>query len=1145
MVFADLVGFTTFSEAADPEHVKNLVDDCFDRLAGNVTAFGGHVDKIVGDALIALFGAPVAHEDDPERAVRAALALQQSMDEFCEGHDVAVELRVGVNTGEVLVGAIRAGDDYTAMGDVVNTASRLQTAAAPGQVLVGNSTYEATSAVVRYEPGGELDVRGRGEPVRAWIAREALVPPGRRTSRGPTPLVGRSAELNQICETIESAKARRRAQLLLLLGEAGVGKTRLAREATATCGAAPSSIVLHGQCVPYGETNVWWPIGEAIRGAIELDPPTSDDVEKRTTEAVRDTLGLAADDAEAGRIASGLLSLMGRVDVPEEIDPARARDEATRAAQVFLEGLASRQPVILVLSDLHWAEPDVLELVDALLTRMRALPFVLLATARPELSDRWSPSTRHDVSVLHVDPLDPAATSALVRAHLGADTPEPVIELLLERSGGNPFFIEELAALVAESDTAVDGGARAMAPEARVRALPATLRGLVAARLDALTPAARSVLEDAAVAGSTGPVELIVSLGETRGEADVQAHVRELADRDLLRVDDCDYAFASELVREIAYGTLTKAERARRHGAVGDWIEGAGGERERDTDRLEQLALHLGTAAELAREMGGVEGLASDIRTRALQAHEAAARHAERSESWPRAEHHFAAATALADDDDPEQAHRRLGLAHARVEGHRIEEVRPDLDATLRQARQAGDRKLELEALLVLGLLEQRASDYPAAIAAYDAAVGIADELGAKGAIAEGLRGRGMSLMFQGDLDGAEDAITLALDIFRGYDDRRGEAWALQNLAWIAFYRGQPTLAEERVTAAIDMFSELRDWGGLDWALGLFAWVRFNQGRLQEAEQLAERVLEDSADTGDLWALGMMGVLLAQVAMWTGRPARAIDRGRDAQHRFDAIGDAWGALQSCIPQTRALACLGRIDEADAVLETMQATTATIADELTSSLPALVSAAIGGHIGDVPRGLAITEAVVDEHLRGAAVEERLTTQGVALLQAGRAQEARAALEEAFEHASSESARAASGGILAMARAATGDAEEAFALTEELTATEVGSYLDRLQAWMARGLIGAQLGRATDTRAAVDRAVELADATESPLDQALARLARAHALEELANADAEPTRRDAQERLARLGYDADGWAMAFRMTARGADAPAESH
>ena len=341
VLFADLVGFTSLSETADPEHIKNLVDRCFERLATEVTTFGGQVDKVIGDALVALFGAPVAHEDDAERAVRAALRMQERLAEMREEVGMDVHLRIGINTGEVLVGALRAGGDYTAMGDVVNTASRLQQIAGPDQVVVGAATHATALRGVHYEPLGPITVKGREEPVAAWRALAALAPPGHRHRRVETPIVGRDSEIAVLRAALATATTRRRAHLVIVTGEAGVGKTRLASELGHIAECEQGARVLNGQCIPYGETNVWWPIAAMVAEACEVDLTDPEaQVPSCTRGAVRAVLGFDDDDPEVGRITEGLLYLMREGGPGEGVDPTRAREEALRAALAFFAGLA-------------------------------------------------------------------------------------------------------------------------------------------------------------------------------------------------------------------------------------------------------------------------------------------------------------------------------------------------------------------------------------------------------------------------------------------------------------------------------------------------------------------------------------------------------------------------------------------------------------------------------------------------------------------------------------------------------------------------------------------------------------------------------------------------------------------------------------
>jgi class 3 adenylate cyclase/tetratricopeptide (TPR) repeat protein len=1136
VLFADLVGFTTFSESADPEHVKNLVDRCFERLVADVAAFGGQVDKIIGDAIVALFGAPVAHEDDAERAVRAALQMQRTLATLRQDLRVSAEMRVGVNTGEVVVGAMRAAGEYTAMGDVVNTASRLQAAARPGQVIVGPLTHEATRRVVRYEPLGALVVKGREEPVEAWTAEEVIALPGQRPKQTRAALVGRDPEMSLLRRMLDAALNRQRAQLVLLFGEAGVGKSRLAVELAAMAYEERGATVLKAPCLPYGEANVWWPIAEAIRNTcgVELDDSTND-ARRKVEATVARVTSRDPNDTHVERISDGLLYLLGRFGERADVDPARARSEALWAVQAYLEALARERPLVLVLSDLHWGDEVVLELVDRLLAALRALPFMLLATARPDLEERWTPAPgRHNTAVLHLDPLDADATASLVEAHLKEHaTPELVAELR-DRSGGNPLFIEELAALIRDSDGAIGAdGARAFDSGD----LPVTLRGLVAARLDALVAVDRAVLEDCAVVGSSGPVEAVVGLGDAQSLSGAERALSALADRDLVVLEDGEFAFKSELIREVAYGTLTKAERARRHAALGGWL--ADRKRGDDDEPVDPIAYHFGIAAELVSELGRVDGVPADLRARAVDALEHAAERAEEVEAWPRVQRRYEQALAVLPEDGSEATRSRLRLARAqaRVEQRDLAGVRTEINELLKAARVAGDRVAAARALTVLADCEQKEGNLIGSDATYEQAVAEWRALGDDDGVANALRGRGMTLMFRSKLDEAEAEIQQALATFRGIPERRGEAWALQNLAWIAFTRGRPEEAEERINQSAAVFAEIGDWGGLSWALGLLAWVRFNQGQLAEAEQLASDVLREGSESADRWANGMMGVLLANVAMWTGRPTVAIDRSREARSQFQEIGDQWGEVMSIAPAARALGALGRLDEAEALNNEVASFTDELGDPSLVAIPAVVAGALASHVGDAERAQREYQTGLDawNDEQSIGTQEQRIGMSRALLQGGNVQGALAQLDTPRDD--TDALLVTSGGVEAMVLAAAGQPDRAVALTERANAVGIGSYLDHLEAWMARGLACAQLGDDECAREACATALALADATESPLDQALARLAHSHALAALDDPEAEAAGAEARARLDALGLRASGWETAFHLAATG--------
>ncbi|HEY5076690.1 MAG TPA: adenylate/guanylate cyclase domain-containing protein, partial [Acidimicrobiia bacterium] len=887
VLMADLVGFTALSAASDPEQVKRLVDACFEALVADIVDFGGRLDKIVGDEIVALFGAPVAHEDDAERAVRAALRMPGTLGALAPDLGIRVQIRVGVNTGEVLVGAMRAGGDPTVMGDVVNTAQRLQTLAGPGEVVVGPATFAATRAAIRYEALGPQGLRGREEPVETYRAIDAPAPPGRRRAREQAPLLGRDSEVATLEQVVKMAIRRRRAQLVLLSGEAGVGKSRLASELGLRAARDYGAEVLTGQCVPYGDANVFVAVAEAVRRACDCDAVEGDtDLRERVAERVRTALDLASETPESERMVEGLLYLMDGVTRPG-VDPTRARDDALRSTIAFFEALASRGPLVLTLSDVHWASDEALELCNRMLARLHDQPFVLVATTRPGLDDRWTPAPgRHNELALHLDPLDRDSTAELVRALFCGDADDETVEFLLERSGGNPFFVEELVAFVQETRDSD-----------RLHELPATLHGLVAARLDALGPAERSLLEDCAIVGDNGPIAAVVALA---ARPDARRLLDGLAERDFLAIEHQEFRFKSELIREIAYGTLTKAERARRHALVAPVLAARG------EQAVDQAAHHLATAAELVDELGAVVGVPADVRAQAITTLMRAAERDESVESWLAAErHHDRALSLLGPENTDQRRTALLGRARARIHRRVLDDARDDALNALMDARAVDDRLGEAVALTLLGEGEAATGAYDIAEVTFGEALTLWRDLGDESGSANVLRGLGMTHLFRGDLTQAERFVSEALGSFRSSGNQRGAAWALQNLAWISFTHGNIARAENRLEESADLFGELGDWGGLSWAYGLLAFVRYNQGRLEEAAAIAEHISIEGRETGNRWAVGMMDVLLANVALWSGRTRECIERGNEAIELFQDIGDRWGEVMSTGSVVRA------------------------------------------------------------------------------------------------------------------------------------------------------------------------------------------------------------------------------------------------
>lgn len=1104
VVFADVVGFTSMGEDLDPEQLKNLIANCFERLAADVTGHGGRVDKIMGDELVAMFGAPVAFGDDAERAVRAALQMIQTASEG----PAALELRVGVNTGEALVGQIRPGE-YTAMGDVVNVGSRLKGLAEPGAVVVGPMTYAATQGAISYEPLGHLETRGRREPVMAWRATGSIAPPGARRARPKAPLVGRDEELSLLRASLDAVASRRRAKLVILLGDAGVGKTRLAEELAEQAVVEHDAVVLEGRCVPYGEANPWWPIAEALRHAMGIrSADSADETAAKVRDKLATSLGLPADHPDVRRLSGGLAFLMGDEDRLRDIDPARARDESRRALRALLAGLTRQRPAVVILSELHWADPLLLDQLGRL-EGLHDLPLMLIATARPELTERWQPPfASHDMMAIHLGALGRTHAESLAAALLG-EADARIASVLAERSGGNAFFLEELAALVAS--TGGDG-----------QELPATLRGILAARLDNLGPAERAVLEDAAVVGRSGEVAALEAMARARQVDDIQDSLDRLHERDLLDVEGAMWSFRSNLVQEVAYETLTKAERARRHAGVAGWLVEHTLRLGREDEEVENVAHHWSAAARLARGLGDV-GLPADLHDQAREWLDRAMTRARQRElhksSLVLVEH----ARDLLDPDDFHGDHRlRLYRAGARAALRDLAGARSDLDSVTNASAEHRPTAQQLaEAFTILGDIEQKESQFSQSVQTLGKALEEWRRLGDPAGEAEALRLRGMAHVLAGDPRAAEADLEAALVAFRRVGNRRGEAWALQARAWSAFLSGHEEECDQRLDESQAVFTELGDWGGLGWVTGLRGWLRYQQGNLDAAENLANAVLPEARELGDDWALAMIVMLLAGVRLWKGDPEAAYELADEARTVFERLDDPVGVSRTNSFVSRALVAMGRQAEADSLIEQVWARAQRSPYASGDIFAALIDGTAAVHVGNVERALraaALACRNLDDPIDTVGEPERLVLAGSAALMSGDVELANARLEEAAARA--KEMRPNTWAWLALSRVAAGMEPGELDL-------EAGSYFDRVVARLALGFAGSTEHFST--------AIDLADSTGDMVMQAVTRLARAVALQQLGDPEADAAGAEARHRLETLGLPAQGWATAFRLAA----------
>src|SRR3954469_23789797 len=811
VLFADLSGYTSVAERMDPEAVKSLVDRVLMRLGQEVERYGGTVDKYIGDNVMAIFGAPVAHEDDEERAVRAGLGMQNAMGEVNLDLPDGVEfdLRVGINTGEVLAGAV--GQDYTVVGDTVNVAARLQSAARPGSVTVGERTMRFSGRAIRYEELDPLHLKGKAEPVPAWEALGVSTeqPVGRAAAAREAPLVGRANALATLEAIFERVELERAPHLVTLVGEAGVGKSRVLRELqTKLRHRQREPTFPPGRCLPYGSGIVFWALGEVLREECGIvDHDSAEEAWGKLRTYALDLFGgkgtAVAEDAER---QTALIARLIGLEVPAELipvgeDPERLRESFFSALRAGIEAMAARRPLVLAFEDIHWADDGMLDAIEHLAQWVRA-PLMLVCLARDELLDRrpsWG-GGRGSATQLVLDPLSASETEELVASLLPPGV--AVIPELGKRSAGNPLFAEEMARRIAEEGTL------------QAAELPDTVQALLAARLDALEPFERRVVQQAAVVGRTFWEGSLATLSESKPRELEQA-LLSLQEKDILApgaesllAGERELAFKHVLIRDVAYGMLPKAVRARKHFEVGGFIEERAGDRSDEVVAL--LAEHYSRAAALGGEARFAASELGPIQAKAARFLEAAGDAAAAFYSNPEAFSHYQSARELATDDSDRarigekqgDVALRLGRVSAAIgvweeclEHHRMHE---DLERVAGLHRKIGaglahkgERKAAIEhhqkginllkdgppCLELVRLYEEAAwlymqtGDNMLAIYASEKALRLAERLGETRAAsrAHGIFGRVFGRI--GDMAKARENLERAVELARGSDE--------------------------------------------------------------------------------------------------------------------------------------------------------------------------------------------------------------------------------------------------------------------------------------------------------------------------------------------------------------------------------------
>ena len=600
ILFADVTGSTALGERLDPEALRRVMGRFFDEMELVIHAHGGTVEKFIGDAVMAVFGIPRSHEDDPVRAVRAAGGMREALEalnaELERDHGVGIEIRIGVNTGEVVAGDPSSGQRLVT-GDAVNVAARLEQAASPGEIVVGEITYRLVKDAVEVTAIEPLELKGKSEPVPAYRLEAVLADVAGHERHLDSPLIGRTKELEMLERALDRARTERTSQLFTLLGSAGVGKSRIVHEFLA--GPASGAIILRGRCLSYGEAITFFPLAEVVQQAAGI-------AEGDSREVAREKLVTLMADAPDGEWIASLVSGLFGWGEPG------GTEDAFWAVRKMFEHVARTRPLVIVFDDIHWAEPAFLDLVEHLADWMREAAALLLCIARPELLEiraGWSGGKMNATSIL-LEPLPADEASLLVDNLLGrAEIPTTARDRILEAAEGNPLFVEEMIGMLIDDRLLrFEDGVWHAVEELADLTVPPTIQLLLAARLDRLDTEERAAIERGAVEGKVFHTGAVATLSQERLRANVPSRLLALARKELIRPDRAEFAgedafrFRHLLIRDAAYEAMPKEQRADLHERYAEWLERAAGERVNEYEEI--LAYHFEQAHRFRIELG-------------------------------------------------------------------------------------------------------------------------------------------------------------------------------------------------------------------------------------------------------------------------------------------------------------------------------------------------------------------------------------------------------------------------------------------------------------------------------------------------------------------------------------------------------------
>ncbi|MBA3778962.1 MAG: AAA family ATPase [Chloroflexi bacterium] len=944
VLFADIVGSTSLGHDNDPEVVRAVLARYFERVREIAEGHGGSVEKFIGDAVMAVFGVPRLHDDDAERAVRAGLAIRDAIGPLNEEVALHLEARIGISTGEAVaaVAALDERQQFLVTGDVVNVAARLQQQADPGEVVVGSLTEQLTREAIEYSERAPVEAKGKPESVvafRALRATSQLPEQARGLPQMRARLVGRGRELRLLIDTFERSRDDARAQLFTLLGNAGVGKSRLVGEFLARVGGGPSAHILRGRCLPYGTGVTYWPLLEVLQADLEVSAAQTRIEVLQRLDARLDAL--ISDGAERLAVRSRLLVLLGLSEAPEalpDVAPAHLAAELGWGLARYLEPIAVRTPVGVVIDDLQWAEPAVIEILRGVLEKAADLPIIFVCIGRPDLLERhptWGTGSPN-ATLIVLEPLTADETRTLIGRLLDVDDlPEPLRARIAEQAAGNPLFCEEFLRMLIEEGRLIRDGDRwraAGAGSLDVR-VPESIHALIAARLDGLSPDAKQIVGAASVIGEQFELAQLAAI-TAASDPEIEAELRALVRGGFVVPDRQSgpgtYRFRHILLRDVAYATLPKSERARAHETFGRHLEEAAGDRREEL--VEILAHHAERALSLSVELRLSGAALADRARRALElALDAGDRAAERENAPALAVFvRTARAVEAATGSLGRTENARLVLLEARGQA-----VAPNYPVAREQLQRAADLALEagrpdlaaaaylsLAGVLIFAAGEEEFDEMDAAVAS---AVARFHELGDLPGELEA-RLLGLERLFAaGELTQMLEVGTSLVDAALTGGSRAVAARALRRLAGAAGWLGQTALADAFADQAAEMAGELGLVSTARWVRFTRARLAWTRGRFGEAEQACRELVAEAEEAGDGHLIVSSARLLGETLTEAGRTEEAYGAIRLALDHSVRTGERWNRTELLAQRASCATLRGDLVAAETMLAESDAT----------------------------------------------------------------------------------------------------------------------------------------------------------------------------------------------------------------------------